>query len=45
MDVLPAAEHDLGGMPLIALLVCAGLMLARYMRIRQRRRRTMQVPE
>ena len=45
MDVLPAAEHELGGMPLIALLVCAGLMLARYMRMRMRRRRSVQIPE
>ena len=45
MEVLPAAEHELGAMPLIALLACAGLMLARYMRMRQRRRRAVQVPE
>jgi len=46
MEVVPAAEpHELGVLPLVALLACAGLMVARYMRMRQRRRRTVQVPE
>ena len=32
-------------LPLVALLLCTGLVLARYVRMRQRRRRSVQVPE
>lgn len=45
MEILPAAEHEMRGAPLIALLVCTGLVLARYVRMRMRRRRSVQVPE
>ena len=45
MEVLPAGPETLPVIPLVALLVCAGLMLARYMRMRMRRRRSVQIPE